>query len=253
MPILVILAVGSILLVDRAVTEFGAVVTNGRSRRRLRWELGVESAPRRWLDRMGPIIRTRVPEWRRHRLLVGVSRRMDLRRAERSLPGLFDEVIRRMRAGATVPMAMAAAAAIGSAPGDRELAEAIDSGVSLDIALDDWRRAAPTPSRRLAGVALRLAAERGGPVAGVLGGVAESLRDRAALESEVRALSSQARASAVVMVLAPLAFAALAATLDDRIAAFLLADPLGWACIVGGLLLDLLGALWMRRLVGSIR
>ena len=68
------------------------------------------------------------------------------------------------------------------------------------------------------------------------------------MQAEVAAMASQARASALVITIAPLAFAALAAATDDRTAAFLLRSPLGVACLAAGLALDVVAAVWMRRL-----
>ena len=100
---------------------------------------------------------------------------------------------------------------------------------------------------------MALAVEAGGSVAVVLDGVTDTLRDRIALDREVAALSSQARASAAVLVVAPMAFAGLAASADHRVADVLFGRPLGWACLAGGALLDAMGALWMARLVGRSR
>ena len=105
----------------------------------------------------------------------------------------------------------------------------------------------------LAGTALALGAELGGAQARCLDAAAASLRERASLEREVRALSSQARASAAVMVAAPMGFAVFSGTTDPRVAQVLVSTPLGWACLVGGLLLDGLGAGWMARLARRIR
>jgi len=87
----------------------------------------------------------------------------------------------------------------------------------------------------------------------VLDGVTETLRDRVALDREVAALSSQAKASAAVLVVAPIVFAGLAGLADPRVARTLLGEPLGWACLAGGVLLDAVGAVWMSRLVGRSR
>jgi tight adherence protein B len=101
---------------------------------------------------------------------------------------------------------------------------------------------------RLAVAALLLGAEAGGAHARALDGVAASVRARLGVVREVRALSSQARLSALVIGGAPLAFAVLAAGADGEGARFLLRTPLGLGCLSGGLLLDAVGALWMHRL-----
>ena len=100
----------------------------------------------------------------------------------------------------------------------------------------------------LAASALALAAEAGGTQARAVDGVAATLRERLAVDAEVRALSAQARLSAIVIAIAPLVFGALAVGTDGRTAAFLLGQPLGWLCLAGGLALDALAAWWMLRI-----
>ena len=77
--------------------------------------------------------------------------------------------------------------------------------------------------------------------------VAATLRERRELRAEVRALATQARASAGVLAVAPLAFAALVSTIEPGVVGFLVTTPVGLACLAVGLGLDGLGALWMAR------
>ena len=78
------------------------------------------------------------------------------------------------------------------------------------------------------------------------------LRDRAALAREVRALSSQARASAALMVIAPVLFLLLASVADARLPRVLFATPAGVACLVAGAALDASGAWWMTVLTRRV-
>ena len=79
--------------------------------------------------------------------------------------------------------------------------------------------------------------------------VAATLRERRELRGEARALSTQARASAGVLTIAPIAFAGLVSTIEPGVVGFLLTTPAGLACLAVGLALDGLGALWMARIV----
>ena len=67
---------------------------------------------------------------------------------------------------------------------------------------------------------------------------ARTLRDRRASQSEVRAWSSQARASAVLLALAPLGFAALTVVARPGAVASVLAQPAAVASVALGLLAD---------------
>ncbi len=57
--------------------------------------------------------------------------------------------------------------------------------------------------------------------------------------------------SALVVGVAPIAYLAFASAVDPGASAVLVTTPLGRICLVTGLGLDALGALWMRRIVRS--
>ena len=84
-------------------------------------------------------------------------------------------------------------------------------------------------------------------------GSTDTLRDRVALDREVAALSSQARASAAVLVVAPVVFAGLAAVGRPTGRRVLLGSPLGWACLAAGAASTRSGALWMSPTRGRSR
>jgi tight adherence protein B len=173
------------------------------------------------------------------------------REVDRALPELLEATARSLRSGASLRVALGEAASHMSprlAPGVAAAVTAAERGVPLVEVIDDWAANVPGEGVRLAAAALALSAELGGAAARSLDGVAATLRDRNGLRREVRALSSQARASAVVIGVAPLAFAVVAGSLDRRTIDFLLHTPAGIACLVFGVLLDGLGALWMHKL-----
>jgi tight adherence protein B len=177
---------------------------------------------------------------------------------ERELPHLLERVARHLRSGASLPQAFAAAtpprppsgaSAHGLAEVWRTVAER-SATMGMVAALDEWSEHSRDPARPsigLAVAALAVAASTGGSPARAVDGVASTLRSRLAVAEEVRALSSQARASATVIALAPVGFGALAAATDDRTAAFL-GTPAGVALTLTGLALDAAGAWWMARL-----
>lgn len=169
---------------------------------------------------------------------------------EAGLPPVLEATARGMRAGASLPLALAAAAP-GAPRGLASDLEGLVDGAAdagLVVALDRWAAARPLPGVRLAAAALALAAEVGGGGARALDGVALTLRQRQAVAGEVMALATQARLSAVVLTLAPIAFAALAAAGDPRTAGLLLGGPVGQVCLAAGLVLDAVGAAWMARI-----
>lgn len=182
--------------------------------------------------------------------LHSVAGRAD-RLIEEALPEALESMARALRSGASLRQAVeeSAVASPGLLGADlTSVATEVSRGRELVTALDRWGRHRPLPGVRLAVSALALGAEAGGAHARAIDGVAATVRSRLAVGREVRALSSQARLSGVVITLAPLGFSALAAASDGRAAGFLLRTPLGLLCLVAGLGLDAVAALWMMRL-----
>ena len=200
------------------------------------------------------VVRESVPRLSKLRLLKPLRTAAEQRvrrRLEMRIPDSLERVVRQLRSGATLPLALRGVGADDVV--FARVAAELDQGHSLHKAVSGWGAEDELPNRKLTATALELASSSGGATARVLDGVAASLRDRVALEREVAALSSQSRASAVVLVVAPVVFAVAMAMIDHRILDVLVGRPIGWACIGLGLGLDVLGALWMSRLIGRHR
>jgi tight adherence protein B len=95
---------------------------------------------------------------------------------------------------------------------------------------------------------LLLSRRTGAPFAELLDVATACVRHRVASQAELKALSAQARASSTIVVLAPLVFAGVAASIDRRIADTLFHTRLGWVTLVVALVFDAIGLIWMRRL-----
>lgn len=173
-----------------------------------------------------------------------------------ALPDVVDATARAIRAGSS-PRVAFADAADGAPPEARDslrrAAAAAEQGLSLAEAIDRWARSSGIDGAPLVAAAVAVTSGAGGDTARSLASVADTLREQRALRREVRALSSQARASAAVIAVAPAAFAVLAATTDRAIADFLLRTPLGTACLLAGLGLEVAGWRWMVRITESVR
>ncbi|MEA2931557.1 MAG: tight adherence protein [Actinomycetota bacterium] len=192
---------------------------------------------------------------------------------ENDLPSALESIARSLRSGASVRQAIGEAAG-GPGPGGTHgrtsatgraagvpvrgggglraelaiVADQAEHGAGLVEALEGLAVRRPSPGVRLAVAALCLGVDTGGAQARAVDGVAATMRERLAVEAEVRALSSQARMSALVIGLAPLGFGVFAAATDPRTSEFLLHTPGGLVLVCVGLLLDSAGWLWMQRL-----
>ena len=183
-------------------------------------------------------------------VLVAMRER-SARQVDAALPELLDSIARSLRSGAAIAQALdeSREVASGRLAADLDiLVHDVANGAPLTRALDAWMARCPTPGVRLTVASIALAAESGGAAARAIDGVAETLRANLAVASEVRAQAAQARLSALVIALSPLAFGALAVGTDRQTADFLFRTPIGLACLVTGLALDSGAAFWMHRI-----
>lgn len=189
------------------------------------------------------------------RLLAPALRRRMAARRDAQLPAALERLAASLRAGAAPGPAFSALAHSTPAPlGDdlRTAAVEVEHGSALADSVERWGQRAATPDVRLAAAALALAARIGGSVARPVDRVASTLRERRELQAEVRALATQARASALVLTLAPGAFTALVSTVEPGVPRFLLGSPPGLACLAVGVALQAAGAAWSGRILRRV-
>jgi tight adherence protein B len=181
------------------------------------------------------------------------GRRAD-RLLDQQLPGVAAALARSVHAGATLLVAIEELGKLALSPcGDdlAALAAAVRRGSSLDAALRYWQLSRPGSSVEVLVAACRFGHVEGGNLAAALDGAAVSLLDRIEVADEARALSSQARSSAAVLVALPLLGAAGFSVLDPAVAATLFTTAAGWLCLILGLGLDAAGAWVLSRMVRS--
>ncbi|MDQ1502248.1 MAG: tight adherence protein [Actinomycetota bacterium] len=182
-----------------------------------------------------------------------VGRRRSRLEIVAALPDVLERVAGEFRAGA------APIDALGRAAGGADLPAALAADLAtvaeraedggLATALEMWAQERPLPAVAAVAAALEVTGSAGGPAATALEGLAVGLRDRHDAAGEVAALSAQARLSAIVVGAAPVVSLGLSLLADRRVAPTLIGPGPGRTCLVAGVALEGLGALWMRRIV----
>ena len=186
--------------------------------------------------------------WRRSLRALGLDR--DSAAIERVLPEALDDLAGSLRAGCSLVQGLHDAAAASPPPLREELGrvvEAVHHGASLVDALDAWRRRCPLPAVLVAVAGLQLAVEVGGAQGEAVAALAATVRERAAVADDLRAAATQARASSIVLAVAPVGFAAVSGLVDPATLVATMRSTVGAGCLIAGIALDAAGAWWMLR------
>jgi tight adherence protein B len=175
-------------------------------------------------------------------------------RVVQALPATLERVSAALRAGATVGESLddLASGPGPLAPDLRRVTARARLGVGLGDALARWADERPLPGVQAVTGALALAVGIGGACASALEGLAESLRAREAARQEAHALSAQARMSAIVVGSAPIAYLTFVSLTDPGSVDALVGTDAGRICLLVGVTLEVLAALWMRALLRGI-
>jgi tight adherence protein B len=171
---------------------------------------------------------------------------------QQSLPELCDLVAASLQSGASLRTAISRAENTSSAALQFELHQLLRDirlGHSNDQAFSLWAQRSRMQAVQDIAFCVRLSSQTGGNLAEALIRLGEALRQQIALQAKARALTAQGRLQAFIMLaMPPMLFIATSA-LDPFVAEFFLQTPLGWALLAAIAAMELLGALWVRRIV----
>ena len=167
-----------------------------------------------------------------------------------------DALARSLRAGTALRSALISIEPTDPALADRsqDVRQALGRGATVSTAVIGLLADATSRPRRqsphlaLAAAVLATSGSIGGPTAASLDRLAGALRLRVADGQERSAYSAQARLSAHVLTVVPLALLALLAVTDSNVRA-VLSQRTGFALVSIGLALNLFGWWWMRCIV----
>lgn len=125
----------------------------------------------------------------------------------RQFPEALDSLSRALRAGYPLSASFDMLALEQPEPLATELRRTRDAyrlGTSWDHALDNLARRVPLPEVRMFAAAVKMQNRMGGKLNDVLSKLSETMRDGAALDSEVRSISAHSRITGMVLTVLPL-------------------------------------------------
>jgi len=184
--------------------------------------------------------------------LLLLENRIEKRRAkfEEQLPELLNLVAGSLRAGWGMLQSVALVVEQMPAPASDEFRRVQTEarlGLSVEEALENMADRLQSEDFRWTVTAISIQREVGGNLAEVLDIVSSTMRDRAELRRHIRGLTAEGRISGVILMALPFVELAALTLANPTYLGTMFEHPFGWFLTLMGVLLLIVGGIWLRR------
>ena len=174
-----------------------------------------------------------------------------LRQFDANLPRAMELIANSMKAGQSVAQSLTAVTDNAGPPVSDEFALArreIELGASLESALNNMVKRIGSNDLRLMVMVITIQRSVGGDLPAILVTLADTMRQREEMRSEIMAATAQSRASALIITLLPIVAALLLYFIVRDYFRPMLTNPIGWVMLVLAGFLLFVGNVIIRRL-----
>jgi tight adherence protein B len=174
-----------------------------------------------------------------------------LRQFDAGLPRAMELIANSMKAGQSVTQSLTAVTDNAGPPVSDEFALArreIELGASLESAMNNMVKRIGSNDLRLMVMVITIQRSVGGDLPAILITLADTMRQREEMRSEIMAATAQSRASALIITLLPIVAALLLYFVVRDYFRPMLVNPIGWAMLILAGFLLFVGNLIIRRL-----
>ncbi|MEM7041532.1 MAG: type II secretion system F family protein [Pseudomonadota bacterium] len=185
-------------------------------------------------------------------IIVGRQIAKRTKRFSNLLPEALDLIVRGVRSGLPVSETMKTIAEEIADPVGFEFKRISDQmriGVSMEEAMWTTAKRLEIPEFNFLVISMSIQKETGGNLAEILENLSSMVRRREQMRLKVKAMSSEARASAMIIGSLPFIMCALISFINPRYMSTLFVDPRGWIMIGMGLTSLLIGIFIMAKMV----
>jgi tight adherence protein B len=174
------------------------------------------------------------------------------RRFDRQFPEALDLLARALRSGRSLNSGMQVIVQEMLPPISEEfriVTEAVNLGVVPEKALDDLAHRMPNPNLQFLTASVAMQRQSGGSLARILEKISGIVRERFRLLGQVQALTGEGRISGAVLMSLPIAVFFALYHLNPKYVTVLLNDEIGRTMLWGAILMQLVGAVVIRKVV----
>jgi len=183
---------------------------------------------------------------------VLVRRKRRLKKFASQLPDALELISRALRAGHSLAAGFNLVASEMNEPINREFGRVFEEqnlGIPFDEALDSMTERVPNLDLKFFSTAIILQRQTGGDLAEILDKIGRLIRERYQIWGQVQALTGEGRLSGVVLLaLPPVLFLAVYRLNPDYVMV-LFTEEMGRKMLIAGAIMQLLGAIVIRKIV----
>jgi len=168
------------------------------------------------------------------------------------LPDALELIARALRAGHSLAAGFNLVAHEMTAPIGKEFSRVFEEqnlGIPLEDALDSMTDRIPNLDLRFFATAVVLQRQTGGDLAEILDKIGYIVRERFKIWGQVQALTGEGRLSGIVLLALPPALFLAVYRLNPDYVMPLFTDPMGRKMLAGGVIMQLLGAIVIRKII----
>lgn len=179
-------------------------------------------------------------------------RKRRLKRFAAQLPEALELIARALRAGHSLAAGFSLVAQEMSSPISDEFTRTFEEqnlGIPMEEALEEMTKRVPNLDLKFFATAIILQRQTGGDLAEILDKIGRLIRERFQIWGQVQALTGEGRLSGVVLLALPPALFAVVYHMNPDYLMLLFTDDMGKKMLVGGIVMQLLGALVIRKIV----
>ncbi len=184
--------------------------------------------------------------------LLGLRIRRRRKKFTNQLGDMLTMVANALRAGFSFMQAFELISREMDAPMGREVqlvVNEVNLGNTLESALDNMQRRVASPDFELVVTAVLIQRQVGGDLASILDTISETIAERIRMRREVLALTAQGRASGWVLAAIPIGLFVILYMINPDYLAPLIESDAGRMCIIGALILEVIGFFVIQRIV----
>jgi tight adherence protein B len=185
-------------------------------------------------------------------LVLFIKRKRRLAAFGRQLPEALELIGRALRAGHSLASGFKLVADEMQAPIATEFErcyEAQNLGVTLEAAIEEMTNRVPNLDLRFFATAVVLQRQTGGDLAEILDKIGYLVRERFKIWGQIQALTGEGRLSGVVLLALPPGLFVVMYYLNPTYSMTLFTDPMGHQMLAGAVIMQIIGALVIRKIV----